>query len=126
MVEGLISDGGGSLICGRCMRSAFRAVFGVIGAIDQKGADILLTTFKRPRRSPYWMKECWKPAFSLSRFRSSICVLVRRGSVGDIPDSPTPRNFLRKTGRSKTLRFSFKVKLFLPGDIFTQNIFSTF
>jgi len=126
MVEDLISDEGGSLICGRCMRLAFGAAFGVIEAIDQKGADILLTTFKRPRRSPYWVKECWKPAFSPSRFRYPIHVLARKGFVGDVPESPTPRNFSRKTGRSKTSRFHFKVKLFLPNGIFTQNIFSTF
>lgn len=72
------------------------------------------------------MKKCWKPAFSLSRFRSSIYVLVRKEFVDDILDSSTPRNFLRKTGRSKTLRFSFIVKLFLLDDIFTQNIFSIF
>jgi len=33
---------------------------------------------------------------------------------------------LRKIKRSRTRRFHFSVKLFLLGDIFTQNIFLTF
>lgn len=96
-----------------------------LGSPGLGGVHLLLTIFNRPRRRPYWVNECWKPAFSPSRFKYRIHVLARRGSVGDVPDSATPRSGSRKSGRSKILRFHFTVKLFLPGGIFTQNIFFT-
>jgi len=50
-------------------------------------------------------------------------VLARRGLIDDVPDPSEPRMVSRNTGRSKTSRFHFSVRLRLPYSIFTQNIF---
>ena len=93
--------------------------------INNERVHVRLTTLRRPRRSLYWVKECWKPAICLSRFKQPIHLLARSDSVDDIPYSPAPRKGSRKTERSRTWRFHFNVRLGLPGGIFTQNIFWT-
>lgn len=46
-------------------------------------------------------------------------MLASKDLINDIPALFVPRNDLRKTGKFKTRRFYFSVKLFLPGDTFT-------
>ena len=126
MIEDLISNEEGSLICYRHEVDVESNNRRYKEVIDQKGASILLTTFKRLRRSSYWMKKYWKLAFFSSRFKYSIHVLARRGFVDDVSNSLTSCSFSRKIERFKTSRFHFNVKLFLPDDIFTQNMFIIF
>ena len=47
------------------------------------------------------MKECWKPAVCLSRFKQPIHLLARSDSVGDIPYSPAPRKELMADATAK-------------------------
>jgi hypothetical protein len=89
-------------------------------------ANVLLTTFRRLRRSSYWMKECSKSTFWLRRLRWRIHVLARNDVVDDVFVSFASRNSFQKTRRSRTWRFHFNVKLFLLDNIYIQNIFSIF
>jgi len=85
--------------------------------------DVLFTTFRRSRLRYFWSRLSWSSVFRLVRFRLRANVLTRRSLIDDVSNFSKSRMSSRNTERSKTSRFHFSVRLCLPDDIFTQNIF---
>lgn len=79
--------------------------------------------FRRLHLKYFWLKLPESSFFCLVHFRLQINVLIQRGWVGNVPDSPTSHMGSCNTGIFKTSCFHFSMRLHLLGDIFTQNIF---